>query len=382
MSTKGTELMRNLIRNYYRRAHQIHIDRVPQREFGIGTFDRKVEQRHMSFKSVAELEGYLTSNAPPYISHSTAYYEFPEGRPMDKKVWKGAELVFDLDATDMNLQCAIEHGRSWICTNCLESVKQETLRLIEEFLMPDFGVSGKEIRINFSGNRGYHVRISREDFVELDSDARKEISAYISGNDIDFSALFPTKNMAGVALIGPRFSDGGCGGRIARGFISTLNKGTEALVGLGMSPAIAKKLYDKRALIEMGIRNANWDMVYIKKKADFWKGIIASEAIRQGDKIDKNVTTDTSHLIRLVGSIHGETGLAAKQVPSVSALSAYDPMKECIAFAEGEIKIQVKRAPQLVIGDEVFGPFEEFYGTLPTYAAAYLYLKGKGDILE
>ena len=53
------------------------------------------------------------------------------------------------------------------------------------------------------------------------------------------------------------------------------------------------------ALVEMGIRNGNWDMVYIKNKADFWKSVIEKQAVAQSDRIDKNVTNDTGHMIRL-----------------------------------------------------------------------------------
>ncbi|MCL4375172.1 DNA primase catalytic subunit PriS, partial [Candidatus Marsarchaeota archaeon] len=313
-------MISSLIRDYYRRA-VLSVDRVDKREFAYGTFESKIKVRHLSFRSIQELSRYLVDNAPPYLSYSSAYYEFPAGRPMEKKNWQGSELVFDLDATDMDIPCKKEHGKGWICKICLEAVKGEAIKLIEDFLIPDFGFSESEMIINFSGNRGYHIHINREDVLGLDKNERKQISDYISGNGIDSEEIFPDSGKRGKRLIGPRPEEKGWPGKIAKNFISKLNKGPEAMQALGMSKQMAEKLYKNRSLVEMGIRSGNWDMISIKNKSEFWKDVLKKEAVIQSDRIDGNVTNDTSHLIRLPDTIHGETGFIAKRIGSLSELS-------------------------------------------------------------
>lgn len=378
--SKDAMFVGSLIRDYYKNSEGIVPDKINMREFGAGTFERKIAYRHMNFPNEAEFKKFLVEKAPPYLSYSAAYYKRPEGRPMENKGWLGSELVFDLDVTDMNLTCQWEHGRSWVCPICFDSIKAETMKLIEDFLIPDFGFSAKELEINFSGNRGYHVHIKRESVLALNGEARKQISDYISGNGIEMETLFPTIGQRGVKLIGPRPEDKGWKGKIARNLVANLEKGTDNLMSMGIDKTTARNLYNKRALIELGINNGNWDMVYIKNKAEFWKKILTNQAISQSDRIDKNVTRDPTHLIRLPGSIHGETGLTAKKVASLADLAKFDPMKEAIAFKKGEITVNAASKEKLAIGGQTFGPFKGEKVTLPVYAGIYLALKGLASI--
>ncbi len=373
------DYVRGLIRGYYSKVRP-GVDRVSEREFGVGGFDRKVEQRHMAFASNSELWGYLARNAPLYVSHSTAYYRYPDARPMEKKEWLGSELVFDLDATDMNLPCKTAHGSEWVCEECLEAVRAETVKLVEEFLVPDFGFSESVMSINFSGNRGYHVHVFDDEVQKLGPDARKEISDYISGNGIRFEEFFPTSGQRGVALYGPTLADHGWRGKLARSFVERLGKGAEALEELGIDRPTARRLYKSRVLVESGISKGNWDMIEIKRKAEFWNSIIARQTIAQSDRIDKNVTTDTSHLIRLADTIHGGTGLVSRRIPSLKMLATYEPMKECIAFAKGEVLVKADTRQRLVMNGMEFGPFRNVQVALPVYAGVYLYLKGFGKL--
>ncbi len=379
---QGLERVKNLIIRYYRKNQVNAPDRVGEREFGVGTFERKIANRHMSFKNAMDLNKYLSREGPPYVSYSNSYYDNPDWRPMEKKGWKGAELVFDLDVTDMDLKCQKVHGKGWICKECLASVREETLKLVEEFLVPDFGFDKGKIKVNFSGNRGYHVHVNEESVISLTGRERKEITDYIAGIGMEMNEFFPTLGMKGKSLIGPKPSDRGWRRRMATQFIASLNAGPEALQDLGIDDKMARMLYKKRALIQMGINNGNWDMVYIKNKADFWRKILENQTIKQSDKIDRNVTNDVSHLIRLPGTIHGETGLVAKELNSASELADYDPMTKAIAFGEGYFKIKVKTDFPLFMNGMKFGPYAESVQSLPIYAAVYLYLKGFATIID
>lgn len=383
----GYTFVSKLISEYYASAEDFYPGHISQREFGIGDFEAKIRFRHLSFLNNFDLKNYLVKNSSPFVSCSTAFYKHPTFRPMENKEWLGSELVFDLDATDMKLGCQLKHGTSFVCDNCLNKVKQETLKLIEEFLIPDFGFSKTEIETNFSGNRGYHVHIKNEDVLSLNGDARKEISAYISGTGINFEDFFKMEEFRrdsgriGKKLIGPRTTDGGWRGKIARNFIKELEKGPQSIELLGVEKRMANNLYKKKSLIEMGINSGNWDIVYIKNKEEFWKNVLETQAISQSDKIDKNVTNDPSHMIRLPNTIHGDTGLISKKL-SISDLENFNPMSDAIAFKKGKISVIADLPMALHMNGEVFGPYKKEKVELPLYVGIYLFLKNSANIVK
>lgn len=375
LDPKSTELVKTLLKGYYSRVEDISPDSIEKREFGFGDFERKIAYRHIAFKDWKGLRTYLSNDAPPFVSVSSAHYTHPDGRPMENKGRIGAELVFDLDASDLNLPCAKVHGRSWVCDICLDSVKAETHKLIEDFLVPDFGFSEDEIGVNFSGNRGYHIHINNDVVFGMDSDERKSISNYISANGIEMRSFFPSLGMKGRKLEGPRPADYGWGGKLARNVINALNTGVGELAALGVDRATANLLFRKRAEIILGITTGNWDKVSIPKKAEFWSKVLSSIAVRQSDSIDKNVSTDVHKLLRLPGTIHGDTGLIAKRLKSVSELSKFDPMTEAVAFGKGTHKVKVEASPKFEIAGQSYGPFSKAEAELDTPAAVYLILK-------
>jgi DNA primase small subunit len=379
LDDKAKSLVTRLIRDYYSSATVAPPD-IARREFGFGEFDKKISYRHMSFKDVPALARYLVESAPPFVSYSSAEYKDPSARPIENKGFIGAELVFDLDANDLNLKCTPSHPSFWVCPNCLESVKAETIRLVEDFLIPDFGFSEKDIRANFSGNRGYHIHISSEEVMGLDRHARRSITKYISGIGLSAEAFFPTIGIRGVQLRGPKPSDYGWGGKISNAFVKALNEGTDSVVGLGIERPIAARLVKKRSDVIFGITTGNWDKVSIPKKAEFWENVVKSIAISQSDSIDSNVTNDPSHLIRLPGTIHGDTGLVAKEV-GILGLNRFDPTVHAIAFQKGTITVQTGEVPEFSMQDQSFGPYKEGSTVeLPTAVGVYLVLKKTAQV--
>ncbi len=367
---------KSLFRSYYRIA-KIGMKELNKREFGFGNFEKKIVFRHIAFGSDDELHRYLTEFVPAFVSCSPSLYNFPAARPMERKGWIGSELVFDLDSTDLHLPCQEKHGKGWVCGICQEAVKSECIKLIEDFLVPDFGFSKNQIRINFSGNRGYHVHVDSEEIFGLGSDARKEITDYISGEGVSAKMIFPLIANKNAKLYGPKPSNFGWSGKIARSMVSALNSGEEALTSLGMSKADARLMYDNRANIIMGITNGNWDKVRIRGRERFWSSVIDGMRVRQSDSIDGNVTSSVYHLLRMPNTLHGDTGLLSIKISSIERLSDFDPMAHSIAFKKGELEIEITRETQpLSIGKTEIG--KESAGkrlVLPTYASLYLVLK-------
>jgi DNA primase small subunit len=79
-------------------------------------------------------------------------------------------------------------------------------------------------------------------------------------------------------------------------------------------------------------------------------------------------------MIRMPGTIHGDTGLVGKVVP-FSSLDSFDPMKDAIIFRQGVMKIHTEKVPGFVMHGEDYGPYDNQDVELPVYAALYLILK-------
>ena len=117
---------------YYSGAN-IQIQSINQREFGFGNI-KKIDARHLSFGSSEAFRTYLMTNTPFFVSHSAAYYERPDATPMERKGLIGADVIFDLD-----LHAEGKYG----VYPMLGKVKDDAIRLIEDFLVVDFGISKK-----------------------------------------------------------------------------------------------------------------------------------------------------------------------------------------------------------------------------------------------
>lgn len=365
--------------NYYAGREVKAPEGIEKREWGFGSWNKKIESRHFKFASQQELNSYLVRNTPFFISYSTAYYEFPDMRPMEKKNWLGADLVFDLDSTHLEAGCGGKHDQKWVCDECLNAVKDETIKLIEEFLIPDFGFSRAEIKVNFSGNRGYHVHVANKAVMELGAYARREIVDFVTGIGMDSESIGFRKERVGDSkmqkLVGPKPNDMGWLGKVAKFVIKLINE--NKLEELGLNQADAKKIYKGKEQFIRGIERGNWDVVSIPHKATVWSYAIDRLKIKLGDKIDQNVTADASKLIRLPDSLHGETGLVAKRVENIYK---FNPLKDAIAFGSEPLRVRVNKIYRFKINEQEFGPFENESVELPEYAAIYLICKREASL--
>ncbi|MCX8175382.1 MAG: DNA primase catalytic subunit PriS [Candidatus Micrarchaeota archaeon] len=351
-------LIRKMFSSYYRSAH-FEAPQIEKREFGFGGWEKKIEFRHIKAKSEAELRGRLVSEAPLYVSYSVAYYEFPDARPMVRKNWLSADLVFDLDAPQHT--CG-----KFTCAECFEKVRQEAIRLIEDFLVPDFGFSRGEISVNFSGSRGYHLHIRSQSIQRLDREARREIADYICGVGVSFERFFWTE---GKKLFGPTPSDGGYGGKFARAFMERLGDDEFCL-------SISRRLKsrEEKDRLASSIMQGNWDSIGIAARERKLREKFEQMRLGMAGKIDANVTADISKLIRMPGSLHGGSGFAA--VP-VRSLEGFEPMRHAAVFLDGELRVKVaERVPALEVAGVRFGPLEQGEcATLPMACAMYLLCK-------
>jgi len=380
---------------------------IEKREFGFFTFKQKVMVRHKGFVTVEELRAFIEETVPSHAYYSTAYYDMPEAK-MEEKGWLGADLYFDIDADHIPSKCGKTHD-TWVCKNCahagngispgkcpkcgtqsfiektwpcevcLETAKQETIKLIE-ILTADFGFSSDEVNVSFSGHRGYHVHVENEVVRELGSVARKEIVDYITGVGLEatFHGLGFGKSKT---LTGPNLDDDSWRGRIAKGTHGFLLGASEdVLKNIGVKPkAIDAIVANKDAAEKSWKTTGPW---YLKGvDIESWKAIVQRGVENQSARIDTVVTTDVHRLIRMTNTLHGKTGLLKVSFPT-NAIEVFDPLDSAVAFKKGETTIYVEEAPKFRLGEETYGPFKGEKVELPMAASLFLLCKDAAKVAD
>src|SRR5919109_2750095 len=118
-SAKTISVIKRTFREYYfKKSNTIEEpSKMEQREFGYMQFGSAGMVRHLSFKSMKELDAMLVKEAPSDVYCSNAYYRFPTQQPMQEKQWLGADLIFDIDGKDLSMPCIPSHSYS-ICIEC------------------------------------------------------------------------------------------------------------------------------------------------------------------------------------------------------------------------------------------------------------------------
>ncbi len=384
------------------------ISMIESREFGFASFEGSMF-RHKSFKNREELESFLRDSIPRDAYFSCAYYENPQAE-MEKKGWLGADLIFDIDADHISTSCNKIHDewtcnkcgfsgkgiapekcpacsgekfddRTWICEVCLDSAKSETIKLLD-MLTQDFGFHEKEIRVFFSGHRGYHIHIESETVKTLDSNARKEIVDYVTGLGLETTLHgLDEKDLKNLSA-----KDYGWRRRIIKemhNFI--LNAGPDDYKNIGLErhsvTSILKAITNnKDAILKSLSGSQNWRPIK-GIGPETWKRIIEQSAKQQAASVDTVVTTDIHRLIRLTDALHGKTGLKKVEF-AAAAIDSFDPFKSAIAFKGGTTTVFVSNAPEFRLGDETFGPYQNQKVDLPTAAAVLLICKKRAEVAE
>ncbi|HEX6282428.1 MAG TPA: DNA primase small subunit domain-containing protein, partial [Nitrososphaera sp.] len=223
-AAKTISVLKKAFREYYFNQSKAIEEplQMQQREFGYMHFGQAGMLRHLSFKSMKELDAMLVREAPSDVYCSNAYYRFPTQQPMQEKQWLGADLIFDIDGKDLGMPCVPSHSYSVCincgnasppqqeeerssyscsscgykkadyvsipCSKCIDSSKKEARRLIE-FLLEDIGLEHSAIQIYFSGNNGFHVHINDNACLSLDSQARSDLVSYLSGTGLMLESI-------------------------------------------------------------------------------------------------------------------------------------------------------------------------------------------------
>jgi DNA primase small subunit len=382
-SAKTISVIKRTFREYYfKKSNTIEEpSKMEQREFGYMQFGLGGMVRHLSFKSMKELHAMLVKEAPSDVYCSNAYYQFPAQQPMQEKQWLGADLIFDIDAKDIDLPCVPSHsyplctncgyalppildeGKTYSCPSCsckkaeyislpcpkcIEGSKKEVRRLTE-FLMVDLGIEQSNIRIYFSGNNGFHIHINDDVYIRLDPQARSDLVSYLSGIGLMAESIGVRKSNTEDLF-----------------FIKYPRSG----LAYGWKRRIADKLkIDTSSTIKLKhIVKQNGGYNAFKLELD-------RMAKEMGVRLDPQVTTDVHRVFRTPGTLNSKSGLAKTRC---SDIYSFDPFVDACSLGDGKVSIRLKAPIKFKLMKKSFNISKES-AEMPAYAAVYLMCKGLAE---
>jgi len=287
--------VQKLYREYYNFAIKNNLLEIPDcieyKEFGYG-YLKKVDNRNLSFKNEREYKSWVLKNAPMHLYKSLAYMRYPSnvGGASNKGIFR-REMAFDIDVHKTE-KC--NHEDDWICKYCLEEAKNQAIYLIEEFLIPDFGLDEDDLKIVFSGNRGYHIYIKpkNKDILEIIENYSKEdrrfLMDYILGKNLNLHNI-------------------GSGWR--RRLIKEFKKNN-----------IGTRQFEKEK---------NWKKI-IEKRKNKEKIYNIIDKSKNKLELDEKVMEDDIRLLRVINSLHGYTGFIVKPLNNLNELKKFNPLKDAI----------------------------------------------------
>jgi len=392
---QSLEFLHQQFKNYYSKHTPILPDRFSRREFAFMFFNGKGMFRHISFSKKQDFQEFLKRKTPSHCYYSTAYYQYPDAQKMNDKKWMGAELIFDLDADHLPNVDTIPYEKQ------LEMVKEEFIKLVEDFLMKDFGFEEKYLELYFSGGRGYHCHVKDPKILQLDSGDRREIVDYIIGRDLMDTIIFHesatgTKQYLGKSYASgkklemPSINEPGWRGRISRGLIEILEEimksddPVQKLMEYGVNESTAKKLLkDLSQERIMRIKEGKLDQTKTIRKFFLNNALRKTAVSFASGETDEPVTCDVKRLIRLPGSLHGKTGFCVTPV-TLDTLPSFDPLIDTVVLSDEPIVVDIRSNSDVVLNNESFH-LSKGTCSVPLYLAVFLigrkkalYIKEKG----
>jgi DNA primase small subunit len=357
---------------YFDHFDLIHVpDRSPEREFGYKKFNSGMI-RHISLKADKDLRLMLMTNVPSDVFCSNAYYSFPN-LPMGEKDWKEADLIFDIDAKDLNMPCRKEHTCikclscnevsliqdicpkcksnkldlvSLPCQNCVSGLKKETLNLIK-ILTADLQIPRENILVSFSGNDGFHLYVANSVYNTLGSKERSDLSDYMmfrraTPEAFGFKKANPSRSMF------PELAEPGWRGRVAASLF-----GSKSNRSKGVTKIISDGYYTYRQRLE-----------------EMGKNLI-------GVRIDPNVTVDIHRIFRLEGSLNSKSGLTKLACENIEKFSPYT---DACLIEDKPVEVLAKCPIAFRLKNRKFGPYASETVSIPKFAAVYMICKGIANL--
>jgi DNA primase small subunit len=298
-----------------------------------GRFDR-----NFSFEKPDILIDFVREKIPRSIYVGAVYSEGPNNK-ISKSIhdvdWIKRELIFDLDLTEYDevRPCSCR-GKNQLCDLCWELVKTAAL-WINDTLIEDFGINHNNITWVFSGRRGVHAWITEEESAVLNNEQRTSI--------IDYLTLFKGTGSEARLISDPIEYPVNLRVRInTHIYVPFFRECTlQQLMNIGFAEDRGVFIMEQRERLGIDqnflskyvfIDNSVKEKFNIKNYPSRYQ--IEERIILQwGPRIDAGVSKDMRRILRLPGSIHGDTGKRVK-VLEENELEYFSPLDEESIFEE------------------------------------------------
>jgi DNA primase small subunit len=219
----------------------------------------------------------------------------------------------------------------------LARVKEELFKLID-MLTGELGFAKRDLRINFSGGRGYHVHLPLLSVRGWDTAERRELVNYVSGTGLSFDSMMESSQKSGWKL---RYYDAlddelvriaGLPAEDALSYLSGLSGISETfaagfLKNIGQTQKLLRSNPEKLLANKVVLAIAN------SENEPFQAGVLSRAA-----QADEPVTTDVKRLIRHPGSLHGGSGMRVVPI-TIDQLDAFDPLIDAVVFGERNVSV-------------------------------------------
>jgi DNA primase small subunit len=354
--------LKRLFLAYYQEERNIIpiVSSLNMREFGFIPWEKKVfMKRHLKFETPRELKDYIIQNVPRHLYSSGSLYTLPDAREMNNKMYQGCDLIIDIDVDHFYTPCKNNHDLwycmecgnkgigipekcpnckkskfsklNWVCDDCLNIAKNEIKKLVYDFLIPDFGINVKDMKIAFSGHRGYHLK--SDELRTLNSDERREIIDYLTGDNISFELLGLIERSK--EIYGLLKENQGWSQKIMSKVEEFLEKPKNEIERM----LLDENLFNFSQNYATSFLNYKDDFLELIKKGErniwaiegfgltMWKNFLKEIVNQVGVELDEPVSIDIHRLIRYPGSLHGKTGFKVQEI-SMNELEEFNPLDE------------------------------------------------------
>jgi len=362
MEDRTRNYLRGRFGDYYRDADLSLPPEPDAREWGHIPYTQSEGTTMVRHRSLLDMGGdaqsvgeFLQRESPRHAYFSAARYDDPGESKMAEKGWRGADLVFDLDADHLPGVDEAEASYAEMLRAC-----KDALQRLLDLLRADFGFTDDELLVVFSGGRGYHVHVRNDALLELDSESRREIVDYVRAVDLNRDGLIRTVSHGGTTRRELK-TGGGWGRRVHRELVESVADlremdESDAMAHLtafdGIGDGRASTILDAVERNPGAIREGNVEAggPGLRKLVE----ALTTQLIQnETAPIDEPVTTDVRRLIRLPGTLHGGTGFVVKPI-SPDELDAFDPLTDAVAdrFRGQRIMVNVTEPGPVDLGAE------------------------------
>lgn len=386
---------------YYRSAEFWTPPRLKTREWMFIPFGGAPPIRHKGFSDMQSVRQFVTERSMHSCFYSTAYWDRPFEMKMADKIWRGADLIFDLDGdhlpgvTDKDFP------------GMLEVIHEQAWSLWNDFLQPEFGFDEKYLQVTFSGHRGFHLHYRDPSLFHLDSEARREMVSFIRGEGVDVKG--------GLARYHDLSSEGwtrrirdGMGGMIDKlrsiarkdqGYMADLNMLHQGLLGQsqreGRTTTKGKASIQSLAAVvnhdarSERLRNGSFGV--LEKYEGLFLDLLKTDSsvvLGSAGETDEVVTIDVRRQIRWPTSLHGKSGMRVSEFPldrlDPDGSNPYSPLHEALALSTQDI-MEVEMIVDDSIsqfGDTVYDKQSGERFKIHEAGATFLILKGWAKIVS